>query len=75
VSDSVWWLPERSNQVESLKPFTVMASVSPSHLPFDQPIQLSTGASVWFDMCTMRFELAYSYTNRMSFWPWTIWNG
>ena len=37
-----------------------MTSVSPSHLPFDQPIQLSTGGSVWLIMWTMRFELAYS---------------
>ena len=38
-----WWLPARSNQVESSWPVTVTSRVSPSHLATDWPIQESTG--------------------------------
>jgi len=74
-SASLWKFPARSNQLRSLNPVVSITSVSPSQCPFDQPIQLSTGASVWLLMWTMRLELAYSYTNRMSRCPWTIWKG
>jgi hypothetical protein len=33
-----------------VKPLVSTTSVSPSQRPFDQPIQLSAGASVWFAM-------------------------
>src|SRR6202012_2720398 len=63
----LWKSPARSNHESSLSPVTSTTRVSPSQCPFDQPIQLSTGAFVALSMLIVRTALAYSYEIKIVF--------
>ena len=52
-----------------------MTSVSPSQCPFDHPIQLSAGASIWSSMYTVRTAPANSKSIMTWARLWMIWNG
>src|ERR1700684_1235976 len=72
---SLWKSPARSNQVWSFRSVTVTTSVSPSQCPLDQPIQLSTGASVGLSILMDRTAPANSYAIMIACEDWMIWNG
>src|ERR1700733_9617291 len=72
---SLWKSPARSNQVWPFRFVTVTTRVSPSQCPFDQPIQLSTGASAGLSIFIDRTAPANSYAIMIACGDWIIWNG